>query len=345
MTVCYHHRFGRLSPDYLCQQRCIEAAEAACQRIPGGGIDEAVGRLLVQSVTPLTLEVALNVQDEIQTRLAEADRLRRQQLQRAQYEADRARVRYMRVDPNNRLVADTLEAQWNEKLRLLAEAKDDCERQQRADAAQLTAEQRSKIMALAADFSTLWHSPATSDRDRKRMARLLVEDVTLRRDQEILVQIRFKGGATQELRLPLPKAAWALRKTKPEIIAEIDSLLDTNTEKEVAQMLNERGWHSSAGNPFTQQMVHMLRFCYRLKTRLTRLRAQGMLTPREIGPMIGSVPSRVNYWRQTGILKGVKTGAGPGYVYCKPTEADIALIHRRRLERTQKKVHSIQSLI
>ena len=342
MTVCYHHRFGRLSPDYLCQKRCIEEAEAACQRIPGAGIDEVVGRLLVQSVTPLTLEVALNVQDEIQTRLAEADRLRRQQLQRAQYEADRARVRYMRVDPNNRLVADTLEAQWNEKLRLLAQAKDDYEAQQRADSAQLTEEQRSKIMALAADFPTLWHSQATADRDRKRMARLLLEDVTLRRDQEIIVQIRFKGGAVQELRLPIPKSAWALRKTKPEIIAEIDRLLDSNTEKEVAQILNERGWHSSAGNPFTQRMVHSLRYAYHLKTRLTRLRGQGLLSPEEIGPMIGSVPSRVNYWRLTGVLKAVKTGAGNGYVYYKPSEADIALIRRRRLERTQKKVHSTQ---
>ena len=343
MTVCYHHRFGRLSPDYLCQKRCIEEAEPACQRIPGGGIDEAVGRLLLQSVTPLTLEVALNVQDEIQTRLAEADRLRRQQLQRAQYEADRARVRYMRVDPNNRLVADTLEAQWNEKLRLLAQAKDDYETQQRADSVQLTAEQRAKIMSLTADFPTLWHSPATSDRDRNRMARLLLEDVTLRRDQEIIVQIRFKGGAVQELRLPLPKSAWALRKTQPEIIAEIDRLLDSNTEKEVAQILNERGWHSSAGNLFTQRVVHTLRFSYRLKTRLTRLRTQGLLTPREIGPLIGSVPSRVNYWRLTGVLKAVKTGAGNGYVYYKPSEADIALIHRRRLERTQKKVHSTQA--
>jgi DNA invertase Pin-like site-specific DNA recombinase len=342
MTVCYHHRFGRLSPDYLCQKRCLEEAAAACQRIPGGGIDEAVGRLLVQSVTPLTLEVALNVQDEIQTRLAEADRLRRQQLQRAQYETDRARVRYMRVDPNNRLVADTLEAQWNEKLRLLAQAKEDYETQQRADSAQLTAEQRSKIMALAADFSTLWHSPATSDRDRKRMARLLLEDATLRRDQEIIVQIRFKGGAVQELRLPLPKSAWVLRKTKPEIITEIDRLLDANTEKEVAQILNERGWHSSAGNPFTQRTVHALRFAYHLKTRLMRLRGQGLLSPEEIGPMIGSVPSRVNYWRLTGVLKAVKTGAGNGYVYYKPSEADIALIRRRRLERTQKKVHSTQ---
>jgi len=343
MTVCYHHRFGRLSPDYLCQKRCIEEAEAACQRIPGAGIDEAVGRLLVQSVTPLTLEVALNVQAEIQTRLAEADRLRRQQLQRAQYEADRARVRYMRVDPNNRLVADTLEAQWNEKLRLLAQAKDDYEAQQRADSAQLTDEQRSKIMALAADFPTLWHSPATADRDRKRMARLLLEDVTLRRDQEIIVQIRFKGGARQELRLPLPKSAWALRKTKPEIIAEIDRLLDSHTEMEVAQLLKERGWHSSAGNPFTQRMVHALRYAYHLKTRLTRLRSQGLLSPEEIGPLIGSVPSRVNYWRLTGVLKAVKTGAGNGYVYYKPSEADIALIHRRRLERTQKKVHNTQA--
>ena len=89
------------------------------------------GQLLVQSVTPLALEVALNVQSEIQSRLAEAERLRQQQVQRAQYEAERAQVRYMRVDPNNRLVADTLETQWNEKLRLLAQAKEECQQQQR----------------------------------------------------------------------------------------------------------------------------------------------------------------------------------------------------------------------
>jgi DNA invertase Pin-like site-specific DNA recombinase len=118
MTVRYHHRFGRLTPDYMCQRNRVEQSQPVCQRIPGTGIDEAIGQLLVRSVTPLALEVALNVQDEIQQRLAEADRLRHQQVQRAQYEADRARVRYMRVDPNNRLVADTLETQWNEKLRL-----------------------------------------------------------------------------------------------------------------------------------------------------------------------------------------------------------------------------------
>ena len=135
MTVCYHQRFGRLTPDYRCQKNCVEQSQPACQRIPGTGIDEAIGQLLVRSVTPLALEVALNVQREIQTHWAEAERLRQQQVQRAQYEADRARVRYLRVDPNNRLVADTLEAQGNEKLRLLAQAKEECASQRRLDSA------------------------------------------------------------------------------------------------------------------------------------------------------------------------------------------------------------------
>ncbi len=303
---------------------------------PAAGLTKPSDSCWFESVTPLSLEIALNVQDEIQTRLAEADRLRQQQVQRAQYEADRARARYLRVDPNNRLVADTLEAQWNEKLRWLAQAKEDCEKQQRIDSAQLTEEQRAKILALATDFPKLWQAPTTSDHDRKRMARLLLEDVTLRREQEISVQLRFKGGATHQLRLPLPKSAWALRKTKPEIIAEIDRLLDDHTEDEVAHLLNQRGWHSSAGNPFTRRMVHVLRHCYRLKTRFARLQAQGLLTQRQIGPMIGSVASRVNYWRQVGVLKAVKFGGENKYLYYKPTEADMDQIRQRRQKRGVK---------
>jgi hypothetical protein len=165
MTVCYHQRCGRLTPDCLRQKNCVEQSRPACQRIPGTGIDEALGQLLVQSVTPLALEVALNVKGEIQQHLAEADRLRQQQVQRAEYEADRARIRYLRVDPNHRLVADTLEAQWNENLRSLAQAREDCEKQQRLDSTQLTAEQRAKILALATDFPRLSHSQSAIRED------------------------------------------------------------------------------------------------------------------------------------------------------------------------------------
>src|SRR5215472_11347087 len=105
MTVRYHVRHGRLWPEYLCQREGIEHAQPRCQQVPGRGIDEVIGELLVEAVSPVALEVALSVQQELQARLEEADRLRQKQVERAQYEADLARRRYMRVDPDNRLVA------------------------------------------------------------------------------------------------------------------------------------------------------------------------------------------------------------------------------------------------
>jgi hypothetical protein len=314
----------------------VEECAPRCQSIPGAGIDEAVGKLLVQSVAPLALEVALNVQSQIEVRMAEADRLRQQQVQRAQYEADQARLRYMRVDPNNRLVADTLEVHWNEKLRLLAQAKEEYERHHQLDSTRITDEQKARIRALASDFPKLWQDPKTPDRERKRMARLLLEDVTLRRDETVCVQLRFRGRAQQELHLPLPKMAWELKKTKPEIVAEIDRLTDQHTEGEIAQLLNQRGWHSSGGNAFTLRMIHRLRHAYRLKTRRARLQDQTLLTRRQIGPMIGSAPSRVKYWRRVGVLKGVKSGERNEYLYYKPTEAELEQIRCRRQKRSPK---------
>ena len=331
LTVSYHRRGGQLSPDYVCSVEAVAHAQAPCQRIPGGGIDAAVGRLLVESVTPLALEVALNVQSEIQSRLAEAERLRQQQVQRAQYEAERAQVRYMRVDPNNRLVADTLERQWNEKLRLLAQAKEECQSQQRLDALQLSQEQRAKILALASDFPRVWQDRQTTDRERKRMARLLLEDVTLQRGEDITVQVRFKGGATHQLQVPLPKSVTVTRKTNLAFIAEMDRLLDEHSEAEVAQILNERGWRSSTGQAFSLTLVQGLRRTYRLKSRFTRLQERGLLTARQIEDMLGPGTNRAKYWRQAGVLKLVKLNQHYKNLYQRPTEAEWDLMkHRHR---------------
>jgi hypothetical protein len=337
MTVRYHQRGGRLTPDYVCQKQCVEHAQDICQRIPGGGLDEAVGALLVQSVTPLALEVALQVQDEIQARLGEADRLRRQQLERAGYEADRARLRYMRVDPNNRLVADTLEAQWNDKLRVLAQVKEECEQQHRLDSAQLSQDQKARILSLACEFPRLWCDPHTPDRDRKRMARLLLEDVTLRRQEEqILAQVRFKGGATRELRLPFPKAAWALRKTMPEIVAEIDRLLTDHSESDIARILNDRGWHSSSGSPFSFHIVGRLRRTYRLKSRRQRLREQGWLTVHEVAELLDCSWTRLNYWRKAGFLISLRFGEKNDCLYKPPSAGVLAEIRRRQRRKCWK---------
>ncbi len=339
MTLRYHRRGGRLLPDYVCQKACVEHTEPVCQSIPGAGIDEAVSELLVQSVTPLALEAALSVQEEIQERLAEVIRLRRQQVQRAEYEAEQARVRYMRVDPNNRLVADTLEARWNDKLRALAQVREECEKQERRDTAELTDEQKSRIRALAEEFPRLWRDAKTPDRERKRMARLLLEDVTLRRDADILIQVRFKGGATRELRVPLPKAAWALRMTDPQIVAEIDRLLGEHTEGEIVRLLNDRGWHSGSGGTFSLRIVNQLRRQYQLKSRRQRLCDRGWLTPAETAQLLDCPASQVNYWRKIGLLNSICFDQRADYLYQKPSGQIVAQIRTRQQRRCWKPRH------
>jgi hypothetical protein len=154
-------------------------------------------------VNPLALEVALSVQKELQSRLQEADHLRQAHVERARFEAEQAQRRYMRVDPANRLVADSLEAEWNNKLRALEEAQKACEKQRQADHRLLAPEQERKIYALASDFREVWESPTTSHRERKRMIRLLIEDVVLVKGSEIAIQVRIKGGTTDFVRLAI----------------------------------------------------------------------------------------------------------------------------------------------
>jgi DNA invertase Pin-like site-specific DNA recombinase len=174
MSVRYHDRSGRRVPDYVCQKESIQQGRPVCQHIVGEHVDKAVSNLLIQTMTPLALEVALQVQQELQSRLDEADRLRQQRVQRARYEAELAQRRYMNVDPSNRLVADTLEADWNLKLRSLADAQQECERQHIADRAAVGEQQREAITALSRDFQRVWDDPHTPDREKKRIVRLLL---------------------------------------------------------------------------------------------------------------------------------------------------------------------------
>ena len=179
MKVVYHVRAGRRVPDYICDGRTVDDPQPVCQWISGKDVDEAVGELLLEVVTPVAVEVTLAVQQELQARWEEVERLRKEQVERARYEAELAQRRYMRVDPDNRLVADTLEADWNRKLRALQEAQQEYEQQRQKDGMAMDEELRSRLHTLATDFPRLWRDPNTPDRERKRLAHLLLEDVTL----------------------------------------------------------------------------------------------------------------------------------------------------------------------
>ncbi len=200
----------------------------------------------------------------------------------------------------------------------------------------VTEEQKAQVLNLAADFPRLWRDPKTPDRDRKRMARLLIADVTLRKDQDIRVQVRFKGGATHELRLPLPKSAWELRLTNPEIIAEIDRLVPDHAESEIAGLLNARGWRSGCGKPFTLRLVNQLRRKYGIKGRRERLREQGWLTVHEVAQVIGCYWGRINYWRVAGLIEGVRVNDKDDRLYKPPSDCIIAEIRQRQRKSLRK---------
>ena len=336
MTVRYNTLRGIERPVYVCQAKCINEGTSICLTIPGSGIDEAVAELVLETVSPLALEVALSVQAEIESRADEADALRRNQVERARHHAEAARRRYLCVDPDNRLVADTLEADWNSALRELADAQDNYDRAAEAARETLSAEHKSKIRSLASDFPALWADPATPQRERKRMIRLLIEDVTVERTDAVHIHVRFRGGQTTSLNRPLPLTAWQLRSTNTETVARCDALLDAHTDAEVAALLNSDGQLSGGGQPFSARSVLRLRRDHGLLSHRDRLAAAGMLTLAEIADRLGVKTHTIKAWHRAGLLIGHKANDKNEHLFDPPAPGDPRLVPSRGRRLSQR---------
>jgi hypothetical protein len=263
----------------------------------------AVGSLLIKTVTPLALEVALSVDQELKRRRQQVDGLRQKHIERLRYEADLARRRFMQVDPDNRLVADELEGEWNEKLRVHQEALEALEEQKQAHVQELNQQQQSQILALAKDFPGLWNDPRTPSRERKRMVRLLVEDVTLHKDCGITAHVRFKGGTSQTITLPPAPPIAELRKNPAHLVAEVDRLLDGYTHGQIAAILTHKGMRTVDGAPLSRLSIRHIQQAYGLVPRYERLRKRGMLTISELAEQLGVVSATVKNWNQAGLLR------------------------------------------
>ena len=324
MSVRYHSRRGKSrSADYCCKGPHANFAKVHCQNIPGDTIEELIGELLLAKMQPAVLEVALAVQQELQARLDEADRIRYQHVEQARYEMDAARQRYLAIDPHHRLVAEELEAHWNDMIAAYRSAQATYEQLRAADQLLLSDQQQS-IRELCNHFPAVWNNPATPDRERKRVVRLLIEDVTLSKGDDIKIQIRFKGGATQTQHLPLPQSAWVERKHSPEVNQAIDDLLDGHTDSEVASILNERGMRSGTGLPFDARRVAATRRHYHIPGRRTRLRKKGLLTIAEICEKFKVKRWTVYEWRKTGKLVAYRIDDVGRYLYDTSTNITVS---------------------
>ncbi len=325
--VRYHTRRGGQESWYVCDRANGKHAAPNCQSIAGGAIDEAVGALVAEKMSPAAVQLALEIRREIEARQQEADQLRCRAMERAQIEADLAQRRFMRVDPTNRLVADTLEADWNDKLRALARTQEDRKRHRREDQVAVDDEIRHRLVAMTANFKQLWADPATPNRERKRMLAYIIEDVTLNKLQAegiTKIHVRFKGGKTETLTSLNPKPSAQKVKTPAEIVALVDQLLDDHIYSEIADRLNECGLRPGGSarpgrtnDRFTAKRIAYLVHSYNLSSRYDRLRARGMLTKQEMADRLGVHEHTLVQWAKHGIVTRHAYN-GHAYLYLDP---------------------------
>jgi hypothetical protein len=280
----------------------VRRAGKSCQSIRGSDIDDGVGELLLKTLAPAALNVALAVQAEIAGRIEKADALREQQVERARYEAELKRRRFLKCDPDHRLVADALEADWNNQLRRLETLQQEHDRQRKTDQSLLDETARARILSLARDFPRVWNDPRTESRERKRMLALLIEDVTLTKADPIAVYVRFRGGQTTSLSVQGPRPIAAVRKFKPEVIAQLDQLLQTCTDQEAADRLNALGYRNWKQQPFTRTKVISLRVAYKLPSPAQRLREQGFVLAEELARRLHVSSTTIHEWGRLGWL-------------------------------------------
>jgi DNA invertase Pin-like site-specific DNA recombinase len=317
MTVNYHTRCnGELVPNYHCSREGIATGTPPCQTIWGAGVDDAVAKLVLQQLTPLAIETALAVSTELVQRAEQADRIRQMGVQRAEHAADAARRRYLAVDPTNRLVADALEADWNNKLRELADAKGEYERATEAGNRPLTDEQQARLRALAQDLPALFNNPTTPMRERKRLIRLLVTDVTLLKDTDhFTAHVRLSGGQQHALTIPRPLRAWEGHTTLASTIELIDQLLDDHPYDEAVEILNAKGLTGGWGKPFTVMSLTQLCRNRGIPSHHERLKAAGMLTLDEIAQQFGVSTQTVKVWQRRGHITGQRIDGRRAFVY------------------------------
>lgn len=251
------------TPGYHCSNNTIVNGRGEyCLRVGAGQIDDAVTSAFLAAIVPAGLEASLRAAEQLESDRDTALAQWRRQVERARYDAQRAERRYRAVDPDNRLVARGLEAEWEKCLRSLQDAEAELDRRERRRPRELNAEERDGILALGADLDRVWSATSTTDRDRKELLRTLVEEVIIavdRSKQQAHLTLRWRGGLISDLDLALPRSKPAPNRTAEETIDLLRRLAVHYPDAVIAGILNRQGRRTATGLRFTTNRVCSLR--------------------------------------------------------------------------------------
>ena len=326
MTVRYMP--DGLRPIYVCAQVHKDFAGKTCQCMRGDGIDAAVAQLLLEAIEPAQLTIALEAVEHLEAQARAIDHQWQLRLERARYEADQARRRYREVEPEYRLVARSLERDWNEKLTALDQLEWDYTEMRPTAWSPVSEAERQGIIDLVHDLPAVWRAKTTTHAERKHVVRLLLKDVMLTKlEKAVRVDVRWQTQACSTLEVPRPKPAYVIRRTAPEVLECIRQWAPDHTDIEIAERLNQEGYRSGQGGAFTASKVDWLRYAYGIKSGCPLgpaacphgQRGDGRYSARTAADLLNVTVSTIADWCKAGKLDGVQVvPRGPWWVQLTP---------------------------
>jgi DNA invertase Pin-like site-specific DNA recombinase len=316
------------TPSYECNRVHNQQGGRTCQFVRGDGVDAAVARLFLEAIQPAQLEVSLATLAQIEDQARQVERQWLLRLERARYEADLARRRLLVVDPENRLVARTLEKDWNEKLA----AVEQLEREQGAVSAgaavPLSPEERHRILDLAEDLPALWHAPTTTPAERKQLLRLLVKDITLTKQATtIRVALRWQTEVCTTVEVPRPPRSCDARRPPAAVVERLRVLATDHTDAQIADCLNAEGCTSGRGGAFTASKVQWVRYAHQIRSGCPEgpaacqqaERGDGRCSAQTAAKALNVDVSTIAAWCKSGRLDGIQaTPHGPWWIRLTP---------------------------
>ena len=313
---------------YTCNQLHSQLARKTCQSIRGNEVNAAVAGAFLEAMQPAQLEVSLSTLDQLEARAHQIDRQWQLRLERAQYDADLARRRFIAVEPENRLVARSLEREWNEKLVALARLQKAYETRPQPKVQLASTAERQRILALAQDLPTVWQAPSTTHADRKQLLRFLIKDVTLTRGENIIhIGIRWQTEALTELEVPRPLRSYERKRTDPSVVDRVRQLAPTCTDRQIADRLNQASFTPGMGGSFTKGKVQWIRHAHKITSGCpeapglcpTGQRGDGRYSAKAAAALLNVDVSTIADWCESGRLDCVRAKPrGPRWITLTP---------------------------
>ncbi|MCG5077773.1 recombinase family protein [Paraburkholderia tagetis] len=322
LTVRYQSH-GGLHPLYLCSRRRREGlATTDCMSMRSNLLDNAIGEAVLTALQPAELELAVTALNELEQRDHAIMRQWHMRIERAEYEVALAERRYQECDPANRLVAGTLERRWNDAMLRLDEIKTQAAEFQSQKAHVATSEQKAQVLALARNLPRLWRAPTTSAKDRKRMLRLLIRDITVEKlsaTRQAVLHIRWQGSACTEITVDLPRPRPEAIRYPAETVDQVRKLSQRLSDLQIVAHLNQEGLRSATGKSFTLSMVKWIR--YRYEIAATSFKRPDELTVQQVADRLGISTHMVYYWIERQVVQARKLdGRGPWWITLNRTK-------------------------